>query len=326
MDAHLNGNRVSLRHLRYFLNVAELKSVRRAAEALRISQPALSRQIHDLEDELGVELFHRCERGVTLTEAGSLLRDRAGDLLREFAKLSDDVAASPENPRGTAYVGLPPSMHDLVNVPLAARFRARYPRMVLHMTVGISMTLNEAVQAGKLDLAVISDTEPLAAVAVEPLLRESLCLIGPAQAAFSMDQPIPLVALQDRPLILTPRPNSLRMIVEDAVMRTGAALDIVVESNATALILDLVESGVGYTVLPYCAAHRALGERRLSAAPVGNLAVSWALIHSRNRGLSRAAAALRALLREQVAETVTAGMWKGTRPADTGVAEPSAPD
>ena len=112
-------------------------------------------------------------------------------------------------------------------------------------------------------------------------------------------------------MILTPKPNSLRMIVEDAMAREAVPLDLVVESNSTSLILDLVESGLGHTVLPYCAAHRALSEKRLSAAPIAGLHVSWALVHSRTRGLSHAASVLRELLREQVSEIVASGQWRG---------------
>lgn len=301
---------VSTRQLRTFLAVAELRSLTRAAAVLHLSQPALSRQVQALEETLGVTLFNRLDRGVTLTEEGELLRDRAAELMRELDRLGETLAARSAEPAGTVHLGMPPSMHDLVTMPVLATLRARHPKIVLHVTVGISVALNEAVQAGKLDCAVISDIEPLSAVEHEPLVRESLFLIGPPAARLALRKPVPLEALGGRALLLTPRPNSLRLIVEDAMARARIGVELGVESNSTQVLLELAERGVGFTVLPYCAVHRVLAEGRVSAAPVTGLAVNWVLIRPRTRNWTSAGRRVREALREQVAQETASEAWR----------------
>jgi LysR family nitrogen assimilation transcriptional regulator len=301
---------LSTRQLRTFLQVAELRSLTRAAAVLHVSQPALSRQIQALEESLGVVLFNRLDRGVTLTEEGELLRDRAAEILRDMDRLGESIAARASEPAGTVHVGLPPSMHDLVTLPLLATVRARHPKIVVHLTVGISVTLNEALQAGKLDCAVVSDIEPLVAADAEPLLRESLFLIGPPAAKLAPTKAVPLEALSGRPLLLTPRPNSLRLIVEDALAKRRIPFELAIESNSTQVLLDSVNAGVGFTVLPYCAVHRALAEKRVSAAPVSGLAVTWVLIQPRARRLGAAGRRLREALVERIGDAVRAKVWR----------------
>jgi LysR family nitrogen assimilation transcriptional regulator len=300
---------VNVRQLQYFLQIAELRSFTRAANVLHIAQPALSRQIRALEDELGTPLFHRFERGVTLTEAGLLLRDRAAGILRDLERLRDDIAAQGSDPRGEVSLGMPPSMREMVTVPLAGEVRQRHPQVVMHLFEGISVFLNEQVRQGKIDCAVVSDLEPLAQVESEPLLSEQLYLLAPPEAGLRADQTVSLETLSQQTLILTSRPNSLRLIVENALAAAQLPLRIVIDGNSTAAMVDLVAQGVGCTVLPYCAADSGLRQGRLSAAPIDGLRVAWTLIHSRERGLSPTGALVRTLLREMVCERVQSGAW-----------------
>jgi LysR family nitrogen assimilation transcriptional regulator len=302
---------VNVRQLQYFLQIAELRSFTRAANVLHIAQPALSRQIRALEEELGTPLFHRFERGVTLTEAGLLLRERAAIILRDLERLRDDIAAHGAEPRGEVSLGMPPSMREMVTVPLAAEVRARHPQVVMHLFEGISVFLNEQVRLGKIDCAVVSDLEPLTQVESEPLLSEQLYLLAPPSAGLRTDQPVTLEAVSKQALILTSRPNSLRLIVENALAAAQLPLRIAIDGNSTAAMVDLVAQGVGCSVLPYCAADSGLRHGRLSAAPIAGLRVAWTMIYSRERGLSPAGVLVRALLQEMVRSRITADGWPG---------------
>lgn len=302
---------MNLRQLQYFLQIAELRSFTRAANVLHIAQPALSRQIRALEEELGTPLFNRFERGVTLTEAGALLRERAASILRDLDRLREEIAAHGADPRGEVSLGMPPSMREMVTVPLATGLRAHHPQITLHLHEGISVFLTGEVRLGRIDCAVVSDLEPLSQVQSEPLLSEQLCLLAPPQAGLRPERPVTLAEVSAQPLILTSRPNSLRLIVENALAAADLPLVIAVDGNSTAAMVDLVAQGVGCSVLPYCAADSGVRQGRLSAAPVEGLRVDWAMIHSRERGLSPAADRVRNLLRERVRERVAAGAWPG---------------
>ena len=306
---------MNVRQLHYFLQVAELRSFTRAAAILHIAQPALSRSVRALEDELGVTLFHRSERGVTLTESGELLKRRAADLLADFTKVRDEVAAGATTLRGELSFGMPPSMQEMVTLPLIEAFRAAHPLVLLRFTEGISVTLNEGLQAGKIDVAIVAANEPLAAPHQTPLVTEGMFLVGPTNARLSLRRPVSLERVASEPLIVTLRPNSLRALLETALTRAGQRFEPVMEANATALMIAAVARGGGYTVLPYCAIGRALREKRVSAAPVANLRVMWALAYAQNRIKSRAVAELSRLAQAVAEHAVGANTWKSAEMA-----------
>ena len=301
---------MDLKLLRHFLRIAELESFTKAAAVLHIAQPALSRQIGQLERELGVRLFTRTERGVHLTEAGLLFRQRAAGLLDDFQRLRHEVSLLADEPAGELTLGVPPSMHDTITLPLVRAYRERFPRVLLRLVEGLSVTLNEGVHTGKLDLAIVSASEPRAALTHTPLVREALFLVG-ARAGRARPTPtLAVEALAGLPLILTLKPNVLRGIVEEAFKRARLDFRPKLETNSIALMLDLVEEGGGYTVLPYCAVQAQLRLRKLSVTPVEGLSVTWALAASPRRTLSRPAQALMQMLFDTARATVAGGQWR----------------
>jgi LysR family transcriptional regulator, nitrogen assimilation regulatory protein len=151
---------VDLRAWRYFLAIAEAGSVASAARVLRIAQPALSRQLTALENELGVPLFVRHRRGVELTEAGALLRDRARGLLQEVERVRNEVAAKSTEPSGRLSFGIPPSLSAAITVPLVERFCSQYPKVELSIQEGPTETLTAELAAGRLDATLATMGEP----------------------------------------------------------------------------------------------------------------------------------------------------------------------
>ncbi|MGE3144695.1 MAG: LysR family transcriptional regulator, partial [Pseudorhodoplanes sp.] len=129
---------MDFRELRYFSFVAELKSFSRAAAQLRIAQPALSRCVRQLEEELGVTLFDRHGRGVTLTEAGQTLYERAQTLLQGLRQARDDVATTSAVPRGSLRLAVPPAAGQGLAPSLIERYHALYPQVSIHIHEGVS--------------------------------------------------------------------------------------------------------------------------------------------------------------------------------------------
>jgi LysR family nitrogen assimilation transcriptional regulator len=306
---------MNIRQLRFFLQIAELGSVTRAASLLHIAQPALSRHVRQLEEELGVTLFQRSDRGVALTDAGVLLRDRAVGLLQHFERVRQDVRDEFNEPTGEVTLAMPPSMLDLVTMPVIARYRERYPGVLLRIIEGISGILNawSLVQLGKADLAIVTNVEPLATLESSVFLREPLCLIGPKSAGLDALDDVALGHVAEKLLIMPGRPNSLRLILETAMAERKLPLSIAFEGNSPSFILMAVESGLGFTALPFCSAYRLHREGRVTLAPISELEVSWTFVHAREQPLSTAGERLQALLRETVAGQVASGNWRFAR-------------
>lgn len=306
------------RQLNYFLVIADLKNFTRASAVLHIAQPALSRQIQQLEEDLGVKLFRRTDAGVTLTAAGELLQERAVGLLDRFEQVRNEVSAQASHPRGTIHVGLPPSMFDMVTVPLAQRYHQLYPEVKARITEGISATLHEAVVSGRMDFAVVSSTEALPALEGQLLLREQLYLAGPPSQrqdhvdAVAQD----LERISALPLLSTSRPNAMRLIVEDAMALQGLKSNVIFESNSSRLLTELVARGLGWIILPSCAIDSNLRAGRLVAAPVKGLEVTWMLVHSRERALSLPGQKFRDLLVEIARAEIAARHWVGVNAID----------
>ncbi len=176
---------MELRHLRYFVVVAEEQNVTRAAERLHVSQPPLSRQIRDLEEELGVELFRRTAKSLALTEAGKIFLIEARAVLLRADKAIETVRTVAHRDRGSVRIGYAPSL-TAEFLPRALRlFEAERPgvRVALH-----DLSSEECVQRlvdNKLDLALSVTRKGLAArgIKFEPLTRYSvMCAVGPDHA------------------------------------------------------------------------------------------------------------------------------------------------
>ena len=302
---------MNLRQLTYFLQIAELQSISRAASVLHVAQSSLSRQIQLLEHELGVLLFVRSDKGVTLTEAGHALQERSSAVLLQVRQIRDDIGLQSRTPKGELSFGLPPSMYRLLTVPLVCEFRQRYPEVQLLVTEGVSAAMHEAVLTAKLDTAVMSDVEPLSMLRSQLLLREQLFVVGARDAGLDMATEMPVRELAERPLLLTSRPNAMRVIVERALAKHGHRVKPVVQTNSARLLCELAAQGQGFSVLPYCAISAAFATGRVSAAPVTGLSVTWTLVSSRERSQTLAGRKLRELIIEIARRQIAAGVWRG---------------
>jgi LysR family transcriptional regulator, nitrogen assimilation regulatory protein len=303
---------MNIRQLRFFLQIAELGSMTRAASFLHIAQPALSRQMRQLEQELGVTLFQRSERGVALTDAGTLLRARAVELVQHFERVRQEVRDEFNEPTGEVTLAMPPSMLELLTMPAIMKYRELYPGVLLRVIEGISGILNawSMVQLGRVDLAIVTNIEPLATLESTVFLREPLCLIGPKSAGLDSFDQVTLDQVAEHALIMPGRPNTLRLILETGMAERKLPLKIGLEGNSPTFVLMAVESGLGLTALPFCSAYRLYREGRVTLASIAGVDVSWTFIQSREQPLSTAGERLKALLHETAASQVASGTWR----------------
>jgi LysR family nitrogen assimilation transcriptional regulator len=239
---------MEIRQLRYLVHVAEAGSFSRAASVLGIAQPALSRQVHALEQELKQRLLIRDGRGVRPTEAGTRLLAHARSILGQVQEAANEVLALRGSPVGSVSIGMPATLAKLLIVPVVTEFRRRFPHATIRITEGLSTYLREFLGAGRIDAALLYDVKPSAALEIMPVLTEQLLLIS-AKPLAGAPREISASALARLPLILAARPNAIRARVERHLAALGRQPSILLEIDAIAPALELVAAGHGHTIL-----------------------------------------------------------------------------
>ena len=246
---------MNLRQLESFVRVAELGSFSQAARVLDIAQPALSRQVRQLETDLRETLLLRNGRGVSLTPAGRRLFDHGVLILQQVAQARADLGAQRDAPVGQVTIGLPPSVGLRLTRPLIEAFRTQLPGARVSIVEGFSAHIAEWIAGGRADLGLLYNPEPLAALEITPLLREPLCLVQPRPAKSSKagrratPATVKLRELADYPLVLPERTQSLRRLLQTQATLAGVTLDIACEVSSIPAIIDLVCARMGHAVL-----------------------------------------------------------------------------
>ncbi len=243
---------LNLKQLEYFVHVAELGSFTRAADHLDIAQPALSRQVRQLEIELRQTLLVRNGRGVTTTEAGRRLLEHGRGILHQVARAKEDMEEMRGAPVGHAALGLPPTVGRILTVTLVDEFRKRFPKASVGIVEGLSVGISEWLASGRIDVGLVYNPAPTPLLETRALVVEPLYLIGPAsgrRATAKMGPPVPLKELAAHGLIIPSRPNALRMLVESRLADMGERIHVALEIDGIPAILDLVARGHGFAVL-----------------------------------------------------------------------------
>jgi len=239
---------MDLKQLEYFVRVAELGSFTRAATALSIAQPALSRQVRLLEVELRQNLLVRNGRGATPTDAGKLLLAHGRGILHQVERAREELGRVRGALAGRVAIGLPTSVAKVMTVPLTREFRQRLPDASLSISEGLSASMLEGLLTGRLDLAVLYNATPSPDIELTPLVEEDLYLMQPPSTPAPPDG-VTLRELSALPLVIPSRPNAIRMLVETELANIGCRPHIALEIDGVSAILDLVADGAGNAVL-----------------------------------------------------------------------------
>jgi LysR family nitrogen assimilation transcriptional regulator len=290
---------MELRSLHYFVRIAELGSITRAAAHLHVAQPALTRHVQRLEDELNVALFTRANRGVRLTEAGQKLLDGASRILRDIERTGDEIRAQDAHPSGKIILGVTPTLCPVLAPELFARMRRDYPMIELKIMHAGMVRLEEFVIDGRVDIALLSELSRSRLIVSTRLAEEEMVLV-PRPGA----RPAGTVSgdeLRATPLILG---DGLRAAMDALLAGLGIELTVDTELNDHETIRLMVQQGAGAAVLPLSSVSKECARGLIEAHRITETGVFRTLAlgvrASRNASLARDAVArtIRAIIDE----------------------------
>ncbi|MNW29763.1 HTH-type transcriptional regulator GltC [compost metagenome] len=242
---------MELRQLQYFVKVAQKEHVTQAAEELHVAQSAVSRQIHQLEQELGVNLFMQKGRNLQLTPVGQLFCKRVETILKDLERAVLEAHEFLDPEQGEIRIGFPHSLGIHLIPSVVASFRNRYPNVKFRFKQGMYPSLIRDVLSGEVDLAFVSpfpgSHDQLAG---DILLTEELHAILPPNHPLASKESIQLSELKHEKFILFGNGYSLRPIVWEACLEAGFTPEIAFEGEETDTIRGLVAAGMGVSLLP----------------------------------------------------------------------------
>ena len=241
---------MQFRQLRYFVKIVEAGSFSRAATLIHVAQPALSQQIHELEERLGVTLLQRSARGVSPTVAGELLFREATSILHQLDQLSTIVRSGSGEAEGTVSVGLASSMAPILIGPLLEQVKTTLPKVNLKLSDDDSGSLQAAVGANNLDMAVVYEDVFVSNFARRPMLRQRLYFVSRTSFFENGAATASLEQIAKLPLVLPGLPNGRRELINRVFAGRGLSPNVVAETDTLSSELLAVRSGVASTILP----------------------------------------------------------------------------
>lgn len=299
---------MDLSHLRALLAVIQTGTLSKAADMLGLTQPAVSRQIRLLEEELGEKLFFRHGRGMTPSDTARRIALRAAAGLRELDAISRDVSEQREAPSGLVFLGLTPTIAKMAIVPIMGIIKQRYPAIRLRFSTAFSGYLLDWLHRGKVDMCVLYDPARHHSISVQPLLREELILVAAAHRRMSLTRPIDFQTIAKEPLLLPSSRHGIRMIVERQAELLGVELDVVVEADSFQVLRDLVVAGHGSTILPLNSVRADIDAGRVSGASLNPvLTRQLVLARANDAQLSTAARAVGTVLAQFLVDEINSG-------------------
>lgn len=302
---------MDFRQLRAFLTVADTGNVTRAAEVLHLVQPAVSRQLKLLEEDIGAPLFQRERHGMVLTEAGKALVVYARRAMLELDRARAEIAGAAEGIGGLVTVGLLPSTTSLLASPLVSALAERYPGIRIRIAMGYAGTLVRWLESGEVDAALLYGAERAPDIQATPLIEEPLWVIAPPAAKLRRSRPVALASLAQRPIVLPSAPHGIRTLVQHACAVSNVQLQIAAETNALSVQRSLVLGGQGWTILPPIAVADDLRNGLLSGAPLSAPPITRTIVLAlpTNRPTGPAVRCTVELLVEEARQAVMSGAW-----------------
>ena len=247
---------VEIRHLRYFIAVAEELSFRQAAKRLCMSQPPLSLQIQHLEQEVGSRLFDRSQQRIALTATGRIFLEYARRILDELANAKTAVANAEAGEAGELRIGFTQSSEYLPFLSSSiARFRNLHPMVALQLREMPSGDQLDAIERREVDLTVGRKIRNRIdrRIELQKLIEQQLLVVVPASSPLAAGRSISLVALRSERFICLPRDSGtgLRQLVDSLCWDQGFAPTIVQEVRELTTAVALVAAGLGISILPH---------------------------------------------------------------------------
>lgn len=302
---------MDIKQLRYFIAIVEEGSFSRAAQRIRIAQPALSLQVRKMEEALQTKLLLRGPQGVLPTEAGELLVKSARNILTSLSQTEDDLRSMGNEPSGVVRIGLPGTISSILSVPLIARIRKDYPQIKPIIAEAMSGFVREWLEQDRVDLAVLYSDKEAPGYSSTALLREELVMLIPPDAA--PDCPTVEDALADMPLILPSGAHGLRIMLEQKLGQRNIIIDPAIEVDSYNNIKSLVSTGYGCSILPFHAIAGDVARGRLACIKFDEprLWRSAHLVHRSTRPLTRATRAVHDVIPAVIDRLLADNSWSG---------------
>lgn len=241
---------MDLRKLSYFIRISENGSLTRAAGVLRVAQPALSRQLKLLEEELDTTLFNRTKRGMTLTQEGDFLYNSIVGPLRDLDKALVNFRSFSSGIDGTLSIGMPPEVGLLIAPRLIESMKGALPSVKPRIVEGYSGNLRDLVTRGVLDFAIVEGSWDQGALPSFEVFTDTLILIGPEAAKLTIDRPMAFKEVARLPLIIPCQPFGIRSILNAAALENKSTINVALEIDSPAISLKMVKEHGLYTVVP----------------------------------------------------------------------------
>jgi DNA-binding transcriptional LysR family regulator len=243
---------LELRHLRYFVAVAEELHFGRAARRLHMAQPPLSQQIRKLEQLVGSPLLVRTSRRVALTPAGETFLERSRHVLRQVGADIEEAARIGRGEEGRLDVGFITSAIPLGITERIRTFRQRYPAVHVQLHEGYTSQILARVLDRDIDMGIVRDTEPHPALATTTLATERFVAVLPLGHPATAEASIDAGVLRDEPFVFYPRGAGERayMLNLEACRDAGYEPRVVQEGTSWVTLLHLVGAGLGVTIAP----------------------------------------------------------------------------
>ncbi len=297
---------MNLRTLGYFVAIADAGSFTAAAAAVAIAQPALTRQMRDLEAELGVALLQRGPRGVRLTQDGATLYASARRMLAEASRVRQHLAGSRgTTTEATVVLGVSPTLAPVLLPGVFERCHRSLAGVRLVVREAFTPQLLEGLERGRIDMAVATNPPPQRGLALQPLLAEPFVLVTPA--ARGLPATVTLAELARVPLLMT---GLHRGIVERALAPLGGRLQVEAEIDSVDAIRELVLQGRRATVMPVSVFQAPRGSgARLSAIAGAQLHRMLVLATRVERADASATAVVADLVHAEAARLADAGVF-----------------
>ena len=230
--------------LEYFVTVCQLGSLVRTAEALHVSQPAVSLALKELEKECGFALFYREKKTLRLTREGSALLESANQLVQKYHQFNHEVQAI-ANSQSLLRVGVGPMSTGVVFPPLYAGFAKQYPEVLVELTEDRTTALTAALEENRLDVMLVALTPDIRArFETVPLYKQSICFCVSEDHPLASSSEISLAQMANTPLVLYPPNYYLSSRIEDMFHRAGLTPDIRFRSHQLGTIRSFISSGI----------------------------------------------------------------------------------
>ncbi len=307
---------MDIRQLRYFIAIAEARSISAAAQKLCIAQPSLSQHLVNMEWELNVKLVERSPRGSTLTNEGKVLLRHATKICRMLENCVSEIRELSGDIRGKVRFGMPPSVSMVMSVPLAETVRLELPNVRLRASEAMSGFIKTWIDDGTVEIGFLYDLMGVESFLAAHVLDEHLFFFSAPDAwplKSEPGAPVAMSELENIELVLPGEPHGLRRIIDNAARKAGVVLNVITELDAMTQIKELVARGSGNSIFAPAACHDFVEAGRLLKAPIINPVISRPVYLVRNSSAvqTRACEAVEKITLHVAREMVKRGLWEG---------------